>query len=90
MATTGLPEVSVSERSAAQAAELVDAGSDEAFARLTRAATLILDVPLSFVTVIDTTRSWYRSCVGLAPRSSRASRRWRRGSANAWWRATSL
>ena len=35
MATTGLPEVSVSERSAAQAAELVDAGSDEAFARLT-------------------------------------------------------
>ena len=61
----------MSERSAAQAAELVDAGSDEAFARLTRAATLILDVPLSFVTVIDTTRSWYRSCVGLAPDSAR-------------------
>lgn len=47
------------------------AATDEAFDRLTQAATLILDVPLSFVTVIDTTRSWYRSCVGLAPNAER-------------------
>ncbi|MEA2826029.1 MAG: hypothetical protein QOG43_468 [Actinomycetota bacterium] len=45
--------------------------TDDAFERLTRAATVILDVPLSFVTVIDTTRSWYRSCVGLAPEAER-------------------
>ena len=44
---------------------------DEAFERLTRAATAILTAPLSFVTVIDTTRSWYRSCVGLAPDAER-------------------
>ncbi len=48
-------------------------GTDEAFERLTRAATLLLDVPLSFVTVIDTTRSWYRSCVGMAPEAERSA-----------------
>ena len=48
-----------------------EAATDEAFDRLTRAATVILEAPLSFVTVIDTTRSWYRSCVGLAPDTER-------------------
>ena len=39
--------------------------TEEAFERLTRLAALLLEAPLAFVTVVDTTRSWYRSCVGL-------------------------
>ncbi|MGI9032479.1 MAG: hypothetical protein ACR2HY_02125 [Acidimicrobiales bacterium] len=28
---------------------------------------MLLEAPLAFVTVVDTARSWYQSCVGLAP-----------------------
>ncbi|MGH9155373.1 MAG: PP2C family protein-serine/threonine phosphatase [Acidimicrobiales bacterium] len=56
---------------AVEATGLVATGSEEAFDRLTRLAALLLDAPLAFVTVVDTTRSWYKSCVGLAPDAER-------------------
>lgn len=49
------------------ATELAPSGTEEAFDRLTRLAAVLLDAPLAFVTVVDTTRSWYQACVGLAP-----------------------
>ncbi len=51
--------------------ELVVTASEGAFERLTRLAALLLDAPLAFVTVVDTTRSWYRTCVGLGPHAER-------------------
>ena len=56
---------------AVDATELVVGASEGAFERLTRLAALLLDAPLAFVTVVDTTRSWYRSCVGLGPDAER-------------------
>jgi serine phosphatase RsbU (regulator of sigma subunit) len=53
------------------ATELVLSASEGAFERLTRLAALLLDAPLAFVTVVDTTRSWYRTCVGLGPHAER-------------------
>jgi serine phosphatase RsbU (regulator of sigma subunit) len=52
---------------AVSATTLAPGAGEEAFNRLTRLAAVLLDAPLSFVTVVDTTRSWYQSCVGLAP-----------------------
>ncbi|HVF13278.1 MAG TPA: SpoIIE family protein phosphatase, partial [Acidimicrobiales bacterium] len=72
MATTVPSEAFEATRSPpAHTAAPEDIGTDEAFGRLTRAATLILDVPLAFVTVVDTARSWYQSCVGLGPQAER-------------------
>ena len=56
---------------AVDATEPVVSASEEAFGRLTRLAVLLLDAPLAFVTVVDTTRSWYRTCVGLGPHAER-------------------
>jgi hypothetical protein len=56
---------------AVDATELVVSASEGAFERLTRLAALLLDAPLAFVTVVDTTRSWYRTCVGLGPHAER-------------------
>ena len=72
MATVVPAEVFDASRLAAvEATGLVATGSEEAFDRLTRLAALLLDAPLAFVTVVDTTRSWYKSCVGLAPDAER-------------------
>ncbi len=56
---------------AVETTEEVAEASEVAFARLTRLAALLLDAPLAFVTVVDTTRSWYKSCVGLGPHAER-------------------
>jgi phosphoserine phosphatase RsbU/P len=56
---------------AVDATELVVSASEGAFERLTRLAALLLDAPVAFVTVVDTTRSWYRTCVGLGPHAER-------------------
>lgn len=56
---------------AVDATELVVRASEGGFERLTRVAALLLDAPLAFVTVVDTTRSWYRTCVGLGPHAER-------------------
>jgi hypothetical protein len=42
---------------AVDATDLVVSASEGAFERLTRLAALLLDAPLAFVTVVDTTRS---------------------------------
>jgi serine phosphatase RsbU (regulator of sigma subunit) len=44
---------------------LLDTGPDEAFDRLTRLASTLLGTPYAFVTVVDDTRSYWKSCVGV-------------------------
>ena len=43
---------------------LLDTGPEEAFDRLTRLASTLLGAPFAFVTVVDDTRSFWKSCVG--------------------------
>jgi sigma-B regulation protein RsbU (phosphoserine phosphatase) len=44
---------------------LLDTGPEEAFDRLTRLAATLLDTPFAFVTVVDETRSFWKSCIGV-------------------------
>jgi serine phosphatase RsbU (regulator of sigma subunit) len=44
---------------------LLDTGPDEAFDRLTRLAATLLGTPFAFVTLVDDTRSFWKSCVGV-------------------------
>ena len=45
---------------------LLDSGPEEAFDRLTRLASTLLGTPFAFVTVVDDTRSFWKSCIGVA------------------------
>jgi sigma-B regulation protein RsbU (phosphoserine phosphatase) len=45
---------------------LLDTGPEEAFDRLTRLAATLLGTPYAFVTVVDDTRSFWKSCIGVA------------------------
>lgn len=44
---------------------LLDAPTEEAFDRLTRLAAKLLEAPISTVTLVDTDRQFYLSCVGV-------------------------
>jgi serine phosphatase RsbU (regulator of sigma subunit) len=44
---------------------LLDSGPEEAFDRLTRLAATLLGAPFAFVTVVDDTRSFWKSCIDV-------------------------
>ncbi|GIF22430.1 serine phosphatase RsbU (regulator of sigma subunit) [Actinoplanes tereljensis] len=44
---------------------LLDTGPEEAFDRLTRLAATLLGTPFAFVTIVDDTRSFWKSSVGI-------------------------
>jgi serine phosphatase RsbU (regulator of sigma subunit) len=44
---------------------LLDTGPEEAFDRLSRLAATLLGTPFAFVTVVDDTRSFWKSCIGV-------------------------
>lgn len=44
---------------------LLDTPAEEAFDRLTRAACLILDIPIALVSLVDADRQFFKSAVGL-------------------------
>jgi hypothetical protein len=46
---------------------LLDTGPEEAFDRLARLAATLLGTPFAFVTIVDETRSFWKSCIGVAP-----------------------
>lgn len=48
-----------------RATSLLDAPTEEAFDRLTRLASKVLDAPLSTVTLVDDERQFYMSCTGF-------------------------
>ena len=70
-ATAGERGFQAGRPAAVDATDLVVSASEGAFERLSRLAALLLDAPLAFVTVVDTTRSWHRTCVGLGPHADR-------------------
>lgn len=44
---------------------LLDSAPEERFDRLTRLAKRLFNVPIALVTLVDTDRQWFKSCVGL-------------------------
>lgn len=44
---------------------ILDTGSEERFDVLTREAVEKLGVPMSMVSILDSDREWYKSCIGL-------------------------
>ncbi|MBI1866536.1 MAG: GAF domain-containing protein [Candidatus Staskawiczbacteria bacterium] len=46
--------------------DLLDTPPEERFDQLTRCATLIFQVPISTLTLIDANREWFKSCQGLS------------------------
>lgn len=56
---------SVERLAAVAATGLLDTGAEESFDRLARLACDLLEVPFAFVTVVDDTRSFWKSCIGV-------------------------
>ena len=53
-------------RLAALAAQsILDTGPDERFERLTNLAADMFEVPISFISLIDRDRQWFKSCIGM-------------------------
>lgn len=51
---------------------LLDTGNDERLDRVTRMAKRLFQVPIALVSLVDTNRQWFKSCVGLdVPETSR-------------------
>lgn len=50
---------------AVTATGLLDTGPEAAFDRITRLAVAVLNVPVACVNVVDSTRSFWKSCVGV-------------------------
>ncbi|MGI9017648.1 MAG: PP2C family protein-serine/threonine phosphatase [Euzebya sp.] len=50
---------------AVRATGLLDSEPEEAFDRLARLAGMVLHAPLAFVTIVDESRSYWKSCIGV-------------------------
>lgn len=48
-----------------RALALLDTEQEERFDRLTRVASRMFNVPIALVTLVDSDRQWFKSCVGL-------------------------
>ncbi|RBH46193.1 GGDEF domain-containing protein, partial [Pseudomonas sp. MWU13-2860] len=44
---------------------VLDSAPEERFDRLTRLAKRLFNVPIALVTLVDSDRQWFKSCVGL-------------------------
>ncbi|MFW7525571.1 GAF domain-containing protein [Vibrio ostreicida] len=50
--------------------DLLDSEREERFDRLTRLAKRLFDVPIAVVSLVDSNRQWFKSCVGLPVRET--------------------
>jgi diguanylate cyclase (GGDEF)-like protein len=49
-----------------RALQILDTSPEERFDRLTRLAKRLFGVPIALVSLVDTNRQWFKSCVGLS------------------------
>jgi sigma-B regulation protein RsbU (phosphoserine phosphatase) len=55
------------------ALDLLDTAPEERFDRITRLLTLVMRVPMAYISLVDTDRQWFKSCCGLdTPETPRA------------------
>ncbi len=50
--------------------EILDTPPEERFDRITKIAQIMLDVPIALVSLIDSNRQWFKSCIGLDTRET--------------------
>ncbi len=55
---------------ALQSSGLLDTPAEERFDRITRMASRIFNVPIALVSLVDTNRQWFKSCIGLPVRET--------------------
>jgi len=60
-----VPEDERGRIAALRALRILDTPAEERFDRITRMATRVLGVPIAVVSLIDTDRQWFKSCIGL-------------------------
>jgi PAS domain S-box-containing protein len=73
MREPGVPVDEIGRIKAVERLGLLDTDPEERFDRVTRLASRVFDVPISLVTIVDTDRQWFKSCVGLdTPETPRA------------------
>ncbi|QXI03951.1 sensor domain-containing diguanylate cyclase [Pseudomonas tensinigenes] len=65
MLVPGKPANETARVQALHGLELLDSAPEERFDRLTRLAKRLFNVPIALVTLVDTNRQWFKSCVGL-------------------------
>lgn len=53
-----------------EALKILDTPFDESYDRITRLAQAIFSVPIALVSLVDTNRQWFKSCVGLPVRET--------------------
>ncbi|RMJ03113.1 Alkaline phosphatase synthesis sensor protein PhoR [Marinobacter litoralis] len=70
MKTPDLPSNEASRLAALQATHLLDTPPEERFDRVTRLAAKLFDVPICLVSLIDSDRQWFKSCLGLDVRET--------------------
>ncbi|MGH1463421.1 MAG: diguanylate cyclase [Neptuniibacter sp.] len=59
------PEEDAQRLACLKALNILDTESEERFDRLTRLARRLFDVPIALVSLVDTNRQWFKSCMGL-------------------------
>ncbi|MBM9590787.1 response regulator [Leptospira sp. 201903075] len=64
------PENETARLSALKALEILDTPEEEMFDEITRLASMICNVPISLVSLIDETRQWFKSHHGLTARET--------------------
>lgn len=65
MLVPGKPANETARVQALHSLELLDSAPEERFDRLTRLAKRLFNVPIALVTLVDSNRQWFKSCVGL-------------------------
>lgn len=70
MLVPGKPANETARVQALHGLELLDSAPEERFDRLTRLARRLFNVPIALVTLVDTNRQWFKSCVGLDVRET--------------------
>jgi len=65
MLVPGKPANETARVQALHGLELLDSAPEERFDRLTRLAKRLFNVPIALVTLVDSNRQWFKSCVGL-------------------------
>jgi diguanylate cyclase (GGDEF)-like protein len=63
--TPEIPHNEAERLSVLRALAILDTRSEERFDRLTRIASRMFHVPIALVTLVDSHRQWFKSCVGL-------------------------
>ena len=66
MIAAPIPKDEVERLEALHSLELLDTPPEERFDRIVRLLTLVLRVPMAYLSLVDGNRQWFKSCCGLA------------------------